>query len=55
LTPCSAAKTSSQDVIGLLIQDLLGDIALTAHGAEGYNRPFDCHHLKQCPDPDDLV
>jgi hypothetical protein len=44
-----------QDVVGLLLQDLLGDIALTAHGVDRYDGAFDLQHLKQARDGHDLI
>nr|WP_281433653.1 hypothetical protein [Methylosinus sp. H3A] len=43
------------DVIGLLVLDLLGDGALTAHGVDGDDGAFYGHHVQERGNGDDLV
>ena len=44
-----------EDVIGLLVEDLLGDVALAAHRVDGDDGALDRHHVEQLRDGDDLV
>ena len=44
-----------EDVIGLLIQDFLGDVALAAHRVDGHDGTLDRHHVEQRRDGDDFV
>ncbi len=44
-----------QHVIGLLVDDLGGDLALAAHGVESDNGAVDGQHVQQIGDGDDLV
>src|SRR5436190_5344686 len=44
-----------KNVIGLLVDDLLSDIALATHRIDGHDRPFDRQHLQELGDGDDLV
>jgi hypothetical protein len=44
-----------QDVIGLLFQDLFGDIALTADRVDGHDGAFDIQHLEEVGNGDHLI
>ena len=44
-----------EDVIGLLVEDFLGDVALAAHRVDGHDGALDRHHVEQLGDGDDLV
>ena len=44
-----------EDVIGLLVDDCLGDVALAAHGVDGHHRALDGQKLEQRRNGDDLV
>src|SRR5262249_34087949 len=44
-----------ENVIGLLIEDFLGDVALAAHGVDGDDGAFDHQHVEKCRDGADLV
>ena len=44
-----------EDVIGLLVDDLLGNVALAAHGVDGDDRPLDHQHAEERRNSDDLV
>ena len=44
-----------QDVVGLLLQDLLGDIALAAMASTVTMAPFDLQHLEQARDGHNLI
>jgi hypothetical protein len=44
-----------EDVIALLIDDFLGDVALAAHGVDGDDGPLDRQHIEKRRDGDDLV
>jgi hypothetical protein len=44
-----------QDVISLLVEDLLRDIALAPHGIDGHDRSLDRKHVQKLGDHDDLV
>ena len=63
---CSATKRSTsaskvpcafqgEDVIGLLVDDLLSDAALTSHCVDGDDRSFDGHYVEELRDRHDLV
>src|ERR1039457_5496949 len=41
-----------EEVIGLLVQDRRGDIALAAHRVDSHDGPLDRHHIEQCRDDD---
>jgi hypothetical protein len=43
------------DVVGLLVGDRLGSVALAAHGIDGDDRPLDRQHGEQLRDSDDFV
>jgi hypothetical protein len=42
-------------VIGLLVEDFLGDVALAAHGVDGDDGAVDCQHIEKRRDGDDLI
>ncbi len=44
-----------EDMVGLLVDDLLRDRTLAAHGVDGHDRPLDRQHLQKVGDRDDLV
>src|SRR6516225_9818964 len=44
-----------EDEIGLLVDDLFSDGALTSHGVDGDDCAFNRHHVEQRRDGDDLV
>ena len=44
-----------EDVIGPLVHDLLGDVALTAHGIDGDDGALDRQHVEQLGDRHDLI
>jgi len=44
-----------EDVIGLVINDLLGDVALTAHGIDAHDRALNRQQIQQFGDRDDFV
>src|SRR5258708_3388757 len=44
-----------EDVIGLLVEDFLGDVALAAHGVDGDDGALDRQHVEKRRDGDDLV
>jgi hypothetical protein len=44
-----------QDIVGLLIDDLLSDGPLAAHGVDGHDRPLDFEHFQKPENGDDLV
>jgi len=44
-----------EDVIGLLVEDFLGDVALAAHGVDGDDGAVDRQHIEKRRDGDDLV
>jgi hypothetical protein len=46
---------NARDVIGLLVDDLLRDVALAPHRIDRDDRPFDRQHRQQFGDRDDLV
>ena len=44
-----------KNVVGLLVDHLLGDLALAAHRIDGHDRPLDRQHVQQFGDGDDFV
>ena len=44
-----------EHVVGLLVDDRLGDVALAAHGIDGHDGAFDRQHVEQLRDSADLV
>ncbi len=44
-----------ENVVGLLVDHLLGDIALAAHRINGHDRPLDRQHVQQLGDSNDFV
>ena len=44
-----------EDIISLLVDDLLRDVALTSHGIDGYDRALDRQQVEKLRDRDDLV
>ena len=44
-----------EDVIGLLIQDFLGNTALAAHRIDGHDGALDRHHIEERRDGDNLI
>ena len=44
-----------EDVVGFLLKDCPGDVALTARRIDRHDGAFDCHHLKQFGNGDDFV
>jgi hypothetical protein len=55
LAQCALIAFEGEDVIGLLLDDLLGDLALAAHGIDGYDGALDRQHIEKCRNGDDLV
>ncbi len=44
-----------KDIVGVLVDDLRGDVALTAHGVDGHRRAVDGQQIQQLRESDDLV
>ena len=44
-----------ENVVGLLVDDRLGDVALISHGVDCHDGALDRHHLQELRDRDDFV
>jgi hypothetical protein len=55
LAQCALIAFEGEDVIGLLLDDLLGDVALAAHGIDGHDGALDLQHIEKRRNGDDLV
>jgi hypothetical protein len=44
-----------ENVVGLLVDHLLGDLALAAHRINGHDRPLDRQHVQKLRDSNDFV
>ena len=55
--PCSNCRKSVKcdDVIGLVVDDLACDVALTSHRVDGDDGAFDRHHVEQRRNSDNLI
>jgi hypothetical protein len=44
-----------ENVVGLLVDHLPGDLALAAHRIDGHDRPLDLQHVEELGDSNDFV
>src|SRR5437764_727097 len=52
---CRANDPPLAAVIGLLVDDLLGDVALATHRVDGHDGALDRQHVEQLGNGDDFV
>src|SRR5208282_446727 len=52
---CALVALQREDVVGLLVDDFLRDVALATHGVDGHHRALDGQQLEQRRNGDDLV
>src|SRR5208282_1709983 len=52
---CALVALQREDVVGLLVDDPLRDVALATHGVDGHHRAPDGQQLEQRRNGDDLV
>src|SRR5262245_32283365 len=55
LTQRTLVTFERENVIGFLVENFLGDVALAAHGVDGDDGAFDRQHVEKCGDGDDFV
>ena len=55
LAQCALVAFEREHVIGVFIQDFLGNIALATHRIDGHDGALDRHHIEERRDGDDFV